>query len=313
MDENNPRREQTIRAAWLYHERGFNQQAVADRLGVSRSTVSRLLADAEREGIVRVTVTVPLPETASLAERLIEKYHLSGATVELVLDGETPRETAATAMARRLEHMVTTGWTTIAAGWGRTLGAAAQRARSIHTSGVTLVDAFGHTTTANIAPAVEVTNTLSIKFGARVMHIPSPGFAPSAEVATTFFDSEPVATALAYAREADMVMVAVGVVGPESLLVKAGYLDGAVMDEIIGAGAVGEVFGLYYDADGNPVNPDALHPISLSLDDLRQSGRVIAAAGGAEKTDAVKGAIAAGIIDELALDSTLALALLADD
>ncbi len=311
MAELNPRKELTIRAAWLYHERGFNQQAVADRLGVSRSTVSRLLADAEREGIVRVIVTESLPESARLAEGLIERYGLAGATVELALEGEDPRDAAAAAMARRLEHMVAAGSTTIAAGWGRTLGASAQRARSMHTSGVMLVDAFGHTTTSNIAPAVEVTNNLGMKFGARVMHIPAPGFAPTDEVAANFYDSEPVATALQRARSADMVMVAVGIVGPESLLVTAGYLDNDTMDQIIAAGAVGEVFGLYYDADGNAVMPEALHPISLTLDDLRSCRRVIAAAGGVEKTTSVKGAIAAGIIDELAIDDSLANALLA--
>ncbi len=311
MADNNQRKELTIRAAWLYHERGFNQQAVADRLGVSRSTVSRLLADAEREGIVRVIVTESLPEAARLAEGLIDWYGLEGATVELALEGELPQDAAATAMARRLEHMVAAGSTTIAAGWGRTLGKSTQTARSMHTSGITLVDAFGHTTTADIAPAVEVTDNLGMKFGAKVMHIPSPGFAPSAEVAANFYESEPVATALDRARGADMVMVAVGVVGPESLLVTAGYLSNESMDRIIAAGAVGEVFGLYYDANGNAVEPEALHPISLTLDDLRNCHRVIAAAGGTEKTAAVKGAIAAGIIDELASDDSLARALLA--
>ena len=310
MDEHNSRREQTIRAAWLYHERGLNQQAVADRIGVSRSTVSRLLADAERDGIVRVTVTVPVPETANIAERLIEKYGLSGATVELTLDGESPREAAAAAMARRLEHIVANGSCTIAAGWGRTLGAAAKRARTMHTSGVTIVDAFGHTTADQIAPAVEVSNTLGLKFGATVTHIPSPGFAATSEIATNFFESESVATALERARNADVVMVAIGVVGVESLLVQAGYLDEEAMSDVVAAGAVGEVFGRYFDAHGKAVMPAALHPVALTLDDLRSCKLVIAAVGGAEKADAVKGAIAAGIIDELAVDDTLALALL---
>ncbi|MCP4967021.1 MAG: MarR family transcriptional regulator [bacterium] len=310
MEENKNRRELAIRASWLYHERGFNQQAVADRLGISRSTISRLLADAEREGIVRVIVTEPLPETAQLAEDLIEKYQLEGATVELALEDENPRDAAATAMARRLESMVSAGPVTIAAGWGRTLGRAAQTARSLHTTGVVLVDAFGHTTTADIAPAVEVTNNLGIKYGAKVMHIPSPGFAPNAEIGGNFYDSEPVATALERARTADAVLVAVGVVGPESLLVDAGYMSAAAMDRVIAAGGVGEVFGLYFDAEGNAVEPETLYPISLSLDDLRASRRVIAAAGGRDKTMAVKGAIAAGIVDELAIDHTLAEALL---
>jgi deoxyribonucleoside regulator len=310
MVENKNRRDLAIRAAWLYHDRGFNQQAVADRLGISRSTISRLLADAERDGIVRVIVTEPLPETAQLAENLIEKYKLAGATVELALEGEAPMDAAASAMARRLESMVSAGPMTIAAGWGRTLGRAAQTARSLHTTGVVLVDAFGHTTTSDIAPAVEVTNNLGMKFSARVMHIPSPGFAPNAEIVGTFFESEPVATALERARAADAVLVAVGIVGSESLLIDAGYMTTDAMDRVIAAGGVGEVFGLYFDAEGNAVEPEALYPVSLSLDDLRASRRVIAAAGGREKVMAVKGAIAAGIVDELAIDNSLAEALL---
>ncbi len=310
MAENNERRELTIRAAWLYHERGFNQQAVADRLGVSRSTVSRLLADAEREGIVRVIVTESLPESARLAEGLIERYGLQGATVELALEGESPRDAAGAAMARRLEHVVAAGSITIAAGWGRTLGSAAKTVRSMHTTNVTVIDAFGHTTTPDIAPAVEVTNNLGIKFGAQVMHIPSPGFAPTAAIAANFYESESVTSTLERARAADLTMVAIGIVGSESLLITAGYLSQTKMDKIVAAGGVGEVFGLYYDADGNCIEESPLHPVSLTLDDLRHSKRVIAAAGGTEKTAAVKGAIAAGIIDELAIDDTLAVALL---
>lgn len=309
MVANTPRRELVIRAAWLYHERGLNQQAVADRLGISRSTISRLLADAEREGIVRVTVTESLPESARLAEDLIEQHDLDGATVELALGNEPPMDAAATAMARRLENMVAAGPITIAAGWGRTLGRAAQIARNMHTTGVVLIDAFGHTTTEEIAPAVEVTNNLGLKFGADVTHIPSPGFAPTSEIADNFLASSSVSTTLDKARAADVVVVAVGVVNMDSLLITAGYLSEQAMQQLMDAGAVGEVFGRYFDADGNAVLPDVLHPVSLTLDDLRNARRVIAAVGGAEKTAAIRGALAAGIIDELAVDDSLAKAL----
>jgi deoxyribonucleoside regulator len=169
-----------------------------------------------------------------------------------------------------------------------------------------VIDAFGHTAAGGIAPAVEVTNNLGLKFGARVVHIPSPGFAPSAEIADNFLSSASVSAALDLARAADVVLVAVGVVGAESLLITAGYLDEASMDGLVRAGAVGEVFGRYFDAAGNEVLPDVLHPISLTLDDLRKARRVIAAVGGAEKQAAVEGALAAGIVDELATDDTLA-------
>lgn len=51
--------EALFRAAWLYYEEGATQARVADELGVSRPTVSRLLAEARRRGIVRISVVRP--------------------------------------------------------------------------------------------------------------------------------------------------------------------------------------------------------------------------------------------------------------
>jgi DNA-binding transcriptional regulator LsrR (DeoR family) len=142
------------------------------------------------------------------------------------------------------------------------------------------------------------------------MHVPSPGFAPSSEIAGTFLSSPPVARSLKKARSADVVLVSVGIVGCESLLVAEGFMTEEAMTEVTDAGAVGEVFGWYFDADGNSVQAPSLHPVALTLDDLRSASRVIGVAGGVEKAGAIRGAIAAGILDELAIDETLAEELL---
>ena len=144
MVVDNARHELAIRVAWLYHERGLNQQEVADRLGLSRSTISRILTNAERDGIVRVVITQPLPESARLAEALICRYGLVGAIVGHALEDESPMLAAARAMARRLETIAASGSLTIAAGWGRTIALSARETRPMRTSGVILVDAFGH-------------------------------------------------------------------------------------------------------------------------------------------------------------------------
>ena len=311
MLENTTRQDLAIRVAWLYHDRGLTQQEVADRLGISRSTISRILTEAERDGIIRVIITQPLPESARLAESLIEKFALAGAIVGPSLEDEAPALAAATAMARRLETIAASGSVTIAAGWGRTIALSAREVRPIPTTNVMLVDAFGHTTTDDTTAAVEVTNTLSRKFDARVMHVPSPGFAPSEDIAESFLESPPVQRALDRAREADIILVSIGIVGNASLLVSEGFMSAEGMQDVIDAGAVGEVFGWYFDAEGERVPAPGLHPIALTLDDLRDASRVIGVAAGTEKVAAVRGAIAAGILDELAIDETLAEALLA--
>jgi len=310
MLEDSTRHDLAIRVAWLYHDRGLTQQEVADRLGISRSTISRILTEAEQEGIIRVIITEPLPESARLAEALIEKFDLAGAIVGTSLEGESPAVAAAIAMARRLETIAASGSVTISAGWGRTIALCARETRPLPTSDVVLVDAFGHTTTDDTTAAVEVTNTLSRKFDAKVMHVPSPGFAPSEDIAGSFLESPPVQRALERAREADIILVSIGVVGNESLLVSEGFMSAEGMQDVIDAGAVGEVFGWYFDPNGESVPAPGLHPIALTLDDLRSATRVIGVAAGTEKTEAVRGAIAAGILDEIAIDETLAEALL---
>jgi DNA-binding transcriptional regulator LsrR (DeoR family) len=310
MAEDDTRQNLAIRVAWLYHDRQLTQQEIADRLGLSRSTISRVLTEAERDGIIRVVITQPLPESARLAEALIERYELAGAIVGTELDGESPALAAAIATARRLESIAASGSVTIAAGWGRTIALSAGETRPIPTSDVTLVDAFGHTTTDDTTAAVEVTNTLARKFDARVMHVPSPGFAPSSEIAGTFLSSPPVARALKKARSADVLLVSVGIIGCESLLVAEGFMTEEAMNDVMAAGAVGEVFGWYFDADGNSVEAPSLHPVALTLNDMRNATRVIGVAGGVDKAAAIHGAMAAGILDEIAIDETLAEELL---
>jgi len=310
MIENNARNDLAIRVAWLYHDRRLTQQEIADRLGISRSTISRLLTEAERDGIVRVVITKPLPESARLSEALIERYGLAGAIVGPALDDESPAGAAAAAMARRLESIASSGNVTIATGWGRTIALCAQQTRAIATNGVTIVDAFGHTTTDDVTAAVEVSNLLSRKFDARVMHVPSPGFAPSSDLAEGFLSSPPVARTLARARTANVVLVSIGVASMESLLISEGFMTRHSMATAIEEGAVGEIFGWYFDIEGNRVRVDTLHPIALSLEDMRESSRVIGVAGGTEKAEAIQGAIATGVLDEIAVDVTLATALL---
>jgi predicted transcriptional regulator len=48
-----------LTAGHLYYEDDLSQQQIADRLGVSRSTVSRLLQLAREQGIVRIEIRPP--------------------------------------------------------------------------------------------------------------------------------------------------------------------------------------------------------------------------------------------------------------
>lgn len=296
--------------AWLHHEYRLTQEEIAGRFDVSRSTISRALADAERMGIVQVVVTVPLRRESRLAADLAARLG-AAAGVGIRVGDESPTVAAARAAARLVERIADAGHATLAVSWGRTLAATAGLVRPRTTTGVAVVDAVGHAGGERMIPAVDVTRTLAAALGASVVHLPSPAFVepgPSLEALT---GSPPVRHALEVARAADVTLVSIGVAGEASLLRTEGLVDGPTMARLVAAGALGEILGRWFDAAGREVDVHGPVAVGLSLADLRASRRVIGVTGGVEKAPALLAALAGGIVHEIVIDDGLAEALLA--
>src|SRR3712207_9495120 len=73
-------------AAHLYYEKGLTQGEVADRMQVSRPTVSKLLSLASKEGIVSISVRTPGQRDLGLQTALVDSLGLRSA---VVLPGST--------------------------------------------------------------------------------------------------------------------------------------------------------------------------------------------------------------------------------
>ena len=222
------RHDRLVEIAWLHHEYGLTQEVISRRYGVSRSTISRALRDAEELGIVQVTLTEPLPDEWRLSERLSAAL---GATAHV--GARPPGDVAADGMlaaarvaARLIERVAADGHLTIAASWGRTLAATARAVRPRRTESVVVVDAVGHASGGKIAPALDVTRTLAGALGASALHLASPAFADPAS-RQFLASSRPVARTLDLARRADVTLLSVGVVGSDSLLVSEGFVGAA--------------------------------------------------------------------------------------
>ncbi len=305
------RRDFLAEVAWLHHEHHLTQDEIARRFDVSRSTISRALADAERQGIVQVVVTVPIRRESRLAADLAARLGVA-ASVGVRVGTESSAAAAARAAARLVERVGDAGGATLAVSWGRTLATMAGMVRPRATTAVRVVDAVGHAGGERMTPAVEVTRTLAAALGASVVHLPSPAFVAAGSSYDALAASEPIVRALGIARAADITLVSIGVAGEESQLHVEGLVDGPAMAHLVAAGAAGETLARWYDAAGGEVAAPGLTTVGLSLADLRASRRVVAVAGGVEKTTALRAAIAGGLVHEIVIDDSLAEALLAE-
>src|SRR5690348_7100603 len=83
------RRRLMAKVARLYHNSGLRQVEIADRLRISQTRVSRLLQQAQDDGIVRTVVVPLLGLNAEIEEEIERRYDVAEVyVVEAVADDE---------------------------------------------------------------------------------------------------------------------------------------------------------------------------------------------------------------------------------
>ena len=75
------RPELVTRICWYHFHDGQTQQQVAERVGLSRATINKVINDARRQGIVRISIDLPATPCVELEARLCEKFGLRDAVV----------------------------------------------------------------------------------------------------------------------------------------------------------------------------------------------------------------------------------------
>lgn len=303
------RYELILRCAWLYHDDHLTQEQIADRLKISRSTVSRALSEAERMGIVRIVITEPLPEALRLETALTERYGVT-AVVGVTSLGDDPRSAAGRAAARTLENLVLQDGITVALGWGRTMAAMVPFLQSRKTRRVTIVGAIGHPLESKTKPSATVIQEIGSRFGADVEWVPAPLYSIGLGVTEALVGNLAVARVLDRARGADVIFSSIGKAELANPLVAPGMLTPEAMTEMLDRGAVGDILANFFDAQGNEVTLDDFEPVGLRLEDVRDAARVVAVATGTDRVPAVRAALLAGLVSELITDQETAEALL---
>lgn len=300
--------EAAYRAARMYYLEDATQAQIADRLGVSRPTVSRLIAEARRSGLVRIEVVPPnVSESTALAERLREALRLQSVRL-------APR-----ARAGHVGHDLRQA----------VLGALGEV--TLHPGDVALV-ASGETTYqlsqgpllplpgVQVAPTVggvsepqahfqtnEITRAVAEQTGATPRFLFAPA-APSPALHRSLMDDPDFAAMVALWDRARLAIVGVGA---------APLARGSISARIpLGSESIqraaGDVCLNFFDLDGQPVEFDGSdRMIRISPAQLRSIDACIAVAAGEHKVRSILAAARATLFNRLVTDVPTAEALLA--
>ena len=296
------------RVARLYHEQGMRQAEIADRLDLSQSRVSRLLKQAEKEGIVRTTVAVPQGFFPDLEERLQFLYGLREVVVvdcDADDDDDALRAIGA-AGASYLETTVSSGEVVGISSWSETLltmvGNMHPLARSVAAGVVQILGGVGNPGAEK--HAIRLTGRLAELLGGEPRFLPAPGVAGSEAGRRALLDDPFVATAMGWMNEVTLALVGIGALQPSELLSQSGNtFTAGELEELRELGAVGDICMRFFDADGVPVaSPLDGRVIAMDLDQLKQPRRTVGLAGGPRKFAAIQGAVRGRFINVLITD-----------
>jgi DNA-binding transcriptional regulator LsrR (DeoR family) len=305
------------KVARMYYRDGLRQLQITERLNIHQSTVSRLLQRAEKEGIVRTTLTMPSGLHPELEDALTTAYALREAIVVDTVDQEEQIvRDLGTAAAYYLETTLKPRDLVGISSWSAALLAMVEAMHpSPRASGAHVVQILGGIGSPSAElHATQLTRRLANLVGGVATLLPAPGAVGSAEARRVMLKDRYVVEAMALFKSITVALVGIGAVTPSKMLAASGNVFSAKeLKSLSDRGAVGDICLRFFDANGAPVvTPLNERVIAIELADLKRVDRVVGIAGGRRKFAAIRGALRGRRINVLITDRSTAERLVRD-
>jgi DNA-binding transcriptional regulator LsrR (DeoR family) len=306
-----------VKVSRFYYEDGLNQDAITARLGLSRSKVSRLMAQARETGVVQINVVVPEDLFLDLEGRLEERFGLQEALVVEAQPGDSQSQVSRAVGSAAAGYLLRamSPRSTIGMCWGDTLrhmAAALTPQRYPDAQVVQIIGGLGQPDAE--VHATELCRSVSRSLGCRLTLLPVPGIVADQRTREALLSDVHVQRAVDAFDDLDIAFVGIGAPTISSVTMRDGsIISRAELDGLLRKGAVGDIALRYYDANGECIESDINERIiGMTLEQIRQVPRIVGVSGGPDKPTAIRAALQGGLINVLITDSVTAETLLDD-
>jgi deoxyribonucleoside regulator len=306
-----------LRAAEMYYLEQKTMDTIAEALGVSRATVSRMISEARTSGLVEITVHRDRRAAATLERLIAERYHVD---VTVVAPPENATDTD------RLRHAAAQAGTvlraslapdlSIAVAWGATVATMARSLSPGVVPGLQIIQmsGAGNTFSSGAEYAAGTLGRFGAAFGARVHHFPVPAFFDKASAREALWNERSVQRILRLQERANLAVFSVSALDARipGHLYRAGYLQRDDLRELLDRGVVGELGTVFLRADGSSDSIQLnARSTGLPIETLKRIRRRLCVAVGAAKAPIIRAALCAGAITDLVVDDEAAELLVA--
>ncbi|WP_180272081.1 sugar-binding transcriptional regulator [Actinomyces ruminis] len=293
-----------IDVAHLYYDAGLTQAEVAERVHVSRPTVSKLLAYAQRKGFVRIEICDPREQDEALIEYLRERFDLT--EIRLVgtlrhLPGRMGSELGAQG-ADMLSSILRDGDTiavqtsSVLTNLAQHLDPAPRRSIKVWHMARTLSDYLRG------REDMTALHLIANQLHAELTTLPNPLLVDSVPEANRLRAATKTRDSLARLASASIAVFSAAPIDAIASTVSELGLNRREA-ETIKQHAAGELCARIIDAEGRVCVPDLNNrTISVTLPDLRHIEQKILIAGGEQSAPVVRAALVNRYVDRLIVD-----------
>jgi deoxyribonucleoside regulator len=310
--ENEARRLLLADIATFYYKEKKTQSQIAQHFGYSRSAISRLLGEAEQEGIIEITINSPILRDPELEARLKNKYQFKEAFVinsgqadyahTLQLVGRL----GAQFLEKNLRDDMVVG-----IGWGTSLFDLVNSLPYLPLSGVQVVQVIGATGSKSDArvDGPDLAAFLARKLNASHQYLHSPLFLDTKEACQSMKSQKQISDTLSLANLSDLVLLGIGTIDVDpkySSIYRSGFINSEDVREAKKKGAMGNICGFIIDDKGAIIDIDLNHRvIAADLNSFRKNGRkIVGVAAGSNKSKAIDAVLSGGWLDVLITDQS---------
>lgn len=299
----------------LYYQQSYTQEQIAKSTGISRPTVSRILANGIKTGIVKIEIQNPEPRRYLDLEHMLEtRFSLREAVVIEGQSDQTAQHRELGQAAAGLLSRIVRDEDVIGVSLGRTVKSIAPYIEQIGASPTFVALNGGVQNIALNASANQLVVELAQKTGGNFVLIPAPGYIENADVREALNKEAYINDILNTVNNLNIALVGIGALSPKSTIISWESYSREEFERLQSMRYAGDICLNFFDMEGNTV-PFAEYNqrvFGIDIENLRNIPYSIGMVMSVEKVKAILGAIRGGYINVLITDCDTAQQLLRD-
>lgn len=296
-----------VRVARLYYVQNMTTAAIAEELGTSRATVSRLLSYAMENGLVEIRVHDPQELSGNLESMLREHYTLRSIQVVPVPNASNEADCMQRVAAHAAAYLnrLIQPKTVLGLAWGNTAATIAEQLtpRQVHDVHVVQLNGSGAATNLLNTFSESIVTRFAQNYGAQAYSFPVPAFFDYADTRTALWRESSIQAIHTLQQQASILLFGIGAGATDSHIHTGGYLDQNDLQSLQQDGVVGDIATVFFRADGSwrdvALNARAS---GLDLDHFQRAPHSLCVVSGKGRIPGLRAALRGGFINELVID-----------